>query len=500
VPEHLSPSEGGAALRARLNEITSTIVPGIGSVDSLTTMQLLAILAASVRRDLDKSRYWLLMCAVAGAMPIREELMRGFRVLELADEGFEHYAVLEGCAGMASFNPNFGRPITLRKSVVIVDVDFSARHGHNTGIQRVVRETVRRWNGEHAIEMLVWTEEALNFRALVPEEKLRVVDWNSSRILEWSPPTWDESAEIVIPWDCTIILPEVAQHRVWERLACMAEFSCNRIALVGYDAIPVSSAEYVIPSETDRFVRYLSVVKHADVVLGISESSSEEFAGFSAALRAQNLKGPEVITVSLPVDLPAREHEVELPPRDSNIPLVVCVGTQEPRKNQLAVLAAADRLWREGAVFELLFIGSAAMPLSIPFDVELERLQREGRAATVLRGGSDALLERSYRDARFSIFVSMHEGYGLPVGESLAAGTPVITTNFGSTAEIAKDGGCLVVDPRDDDAIAEAMRKLLDDDELLAGLVAEAAARPGKTWDAYAEELWNTVMRVEGSE
>ena len=102
------------------------------------------------------------------------------------------------------------------------------------------------------------------------------------------------------------------------------------------------------------------------------------------------------------------------------------------------------------------------------------------------------------RTARFSVFVSLHEGYGLPVAESLAVGTPVLTTNYGSTAEIAAEGGALVVDPRDDDALVASMRRLLVDDTLIQQLQADALRRPVRTWDDYARELWSALAPTTG--
>jgi glycosyltransferase involved in cell wall biosynthesis len=106
----------------------------------------------------------------------------------------------------------------------------------------------------------------------------------------------------------------------------------------------------------------------------------------------------------------------------------------------------------------------------------------------------DATMLESYHRARFTVFPSLHEGYGLPVAESLALGTPAITTVYGSTAEIAADGGCLLVDPRDDDSLVSAIRTLLVDDDVLARLHAEIAARPARTWDDYATELWQELV------
>src|SRR6185369_17546706 len=99
-----------------------------------------------------------------------------------------------------------------------------------------------------------------------------------------------------------------------------------------------------------------------------------------------------------------------------------------------------------------------------------------GRHVGVGRGLPDSAVAQAYRDARVVVFPSLQEGFGLPVAEALATGTPVITTRYGSTAEIAEGGGCLLIDPRDEAEIAAAMRSILTDDTLHAELVAQAGS------------------------
>ena len=101
-----------------------------------------------------------------------------------------------------------------------------------------------------------------------------------------------------------------------------------------------------------------------------------------------------------------------------------------------------------------------------------------------------------YRLADLTVFVSFLEGYGLPVAESLASGTPVITSNYGSMAEIAAGGGALQVDPRNPEAIASAMHQLLTDERRLDILREESKARRWRTWDDYANEVWELLVEV----
>jgi glycosyltransferase involved in cell wall biosynthesis len=109
----------------------------------------------------------------------------------------------------------------------------------------------------------------------------------------------------------------------------------------------------------------------------------------------------------------------------------------------------------------------------------------------VLTGTTEQTLDESYRTARFTVFVSVHEGYGLPVAESLARSTPALVSDYGSIREVGADGGVLPVDPRDDLEVLAGMRRLLTDDALVAELQAQIARRPRRTWDDYARELWD---------
>jgi glycosyltransferase involved in cell wall biosynthesis len=259
--------------------------------------------------------------------------------------------------------------------------------------------------------------------------------------------------------------------------------------MVGYDCIPLVSPELVHPGLPDRFVQYLGIVKHAHAVAGISESATTEFAGFRDMLAAQGLPGPRVRAVVLPAEV---AHGTPAPPDPGGEPLVLSIGSFEPRKNQAAVLVAAERLWRAGLRFRLRFIGGGGYPGE--FDRLMARARAAGRPVEVMVRVPERVLLRSYAEARFTVFVSLHEGYGLPVTESLAHGTPVLTTGYGSTQEIAAAGGCLRVDPRDPDEVSEAMRRLLTDDDLVARLRAEAGARSSRTWRDYADDLWRTLV------
>src|SRR6185437_15168187 len=135
------------------------------------------------------------------------------------------------------------------------------------------------------------------------------------------------------------------------RLAALGRYSGNRVVAVGHDCIPAVSGDLVPLEDSNRFAKYLSVIKFAHRVACVSVSAAAEFAGFAEALSAQGLRGPDVSECPLP-SMPVALGDYAAPSdgrtgEQSSRPLVLCVGSFEPRKNQLSLLYAAERLWRE---------------------------------------------------------------------------------------------------------------------------------------------------------
>ena len=380
---------------------------------------------------------------------------------------------------------------------VVVDVDHSARHGLHTGIQQVVRRTLPLWERDHPVLAAAWTTGWSGLRSLSEPEQRRVLHWGSPDAPSPGPasgtdPTGSaDPATLVVPWRTVVVILETPPSQACDRLAALAQYSGNAVVAVGHDCIPVVSADLVPAADTQRFARYLSVLKHARRIAGISRSATTEFAGFAAALPAQGLPGPTVIECPLPTQ--AGPPQPADAPRAT--PLVLSVGSLEPRKNHLALLYAAERLWRDDLHFELLLIAGSGWGDEIPD--RIAHLQAQGRPLRVRNSVSDADLAAAYRQARFSVFASLHEGYGLPVAESLAHGTPVITANYGPTRDIAAAGGAILIDPRDDDALTDAMRSLLTDDHRLHTLRQQLHTRPTRTWQHYAHDLWHQLVQPE---
>ena len=137
------------------------------------------------------------------------------------------------------------------------------------------------------------------------------------------------------------------------------------------------------------------------------------------------------------------------------------LGTLEPRKNLITLIEAYARLRSEHAIAEKLVIAGGRGWL---YDAILEKVQTLGLSSEVIFPGFVADEEQAlwYHAASAFVYPSLYEGFGFPVAEALACGTPVVTSNVSSLPE-AGANIALIIDPDNVEALAQAMYKALTD-------------------------------------
>lgn len=172
---------------------------------------------------------------------------------------------------------------------------------------------------------------------------------------------------------------------------------------------------------------------------------------------------------------------------------VLSVGTLEPRKNHERLIHAFEGLpprfdevklavaggegWRAGGILET----ARASPAR-------DRIRLLGSVP-----GRD--LPALYAGATVFALASLYEGFGLPVLEAMAAGTPVLTSDVSSLPEVAGDAA-LLVDPHSTDAIRDGLERLLGDPALRGRLARRGRERERRfTWRRTAEET-SAVYRL----
>ena len=174
-------------------------------------------------------------------------------------------------------------------------------------------------------------------------------------------------------------------------------------------------------------------------------------------------------------------------------PFFLFVGTLEPRKNLENLLRAYRRFLdrqtqaggEAGHIPRLRLVGgkgwkdSGLRRLLLPL---VEQGQVEVQDYCDIDG-----LWRSYRSARALLFPSLHEGFGFPILEAMASGLPVMTSRRGAMAEVAGDHA-LLVDPLDEDEMAQGMSLLAGEDDLHRSFAESGPGHARKwTWEITAQ-------------
>lgn len=213
-------------------------------------------------------------------------------------------------------------------------------------------------------------------------------------------------------------------------------------------------------------------VRRADRVVAVSRATHAALAReFSAAANRV------VVVQEGGTALPAPAPRATLPFEGA---YVLCVGTIEPRKNLGRLFEAFARL--DGGV-RLVLAGGAGWGMESP-TVLATRLGIAERV-TWLGAVDDARLATLYAHAELLAMPSLYEGFGLPILEALAHGTPVVFGSNSSMPEVAGNAG-LGVDAHNVDAIAAGLKRLLTERAVFAARTKTQAAK--FSWDRAARE------------
>jgi glycosyltransferase involved in cell wall biosynthesis len=205
--------------------------------------------------------------------------------------------------------------------------------------------------------------------------------------------------------------------------------------------------------------------------------------------------------VDLDVFKPSSEADIEETKEELGIegPYLLFVGGLEPRKNLRMLLRAFSQLpeelrptlvlagapvhWIPGGP-EIMTSALRALPDDVSGKVVMTGYVSEKQKVALL-SGAEAL-----------VYPSVYEGFGMPVLEAMACGTPVLTSNVSSLPEVAGDAAILV-DPYETSAIADGMRELLTDEELRSRLSEAGLARAQQfTWAETARQTAKVLHRA----
>jgi glycosyltransferase involved in cell wall biosynthesis len=249
-----------------------------------------------------------------------------------------------------------------------------------------------------------------------------------------------------------------------------------------HDLIPLLFPEHTPKALKSRFhgvYRWVmrQVGQRADLILTVSESSKRDII--------EHMHVPPERVKAIYEGVSDRFVPVPRRPRDEKV--ILYVGRLDPYKNVVGLLRAFNRLRREGQVnCRLRLIGppdDRYPDVKQLIDAEGLRPHIEGPAYA----SGEELLD-AYQQADLFVLPSLYEGFGLPVLEAMACGTPVICSNRASLPEVAGDAAVLV-DPTDETELLGALRRVLTDEGFADSLRQKSLARAAQfSWLRTAQE------------
>lgn len=227
-------------------------------------------------------------------------------------------------------------------------------------------------------------------------------------------------------------------------------------------------------------------VRRARRILTVSEHSKGDIVARYGVL-------PEQVDVAYPGVDPV-EFSPDPTPADAGVlaahgirpPYVLAVGNIQPRKNLVRLLGAYARVRqaRPDLAHELVLVGKPALRHGL-----VEEAVRAGRLDGYVRHTGYVPrqdLPALYRQAEAFCYPSLYEGFGLPVLEAMACGTPVVTSRNSSLPEVA-GGAALLADPTDESSIATALIEVLGSAAVRSKLSLAGPERARLfSWDATA--------------
>ena len=225
-----------------------------------------------------------------------------------------------------------------------------------------------------------------------------------------------------------------------------------------------------------------AALKRASAIIAVSASVAADVAEVYPAAASR------LVVVPNGVRLPEQAG------RQVSAPLILAVGTIEPRKNHAtllraieivrdthpeAVLVVAGKIgWRSGSIVSAL------------------RMAERGGTVRLVLAPDDATLMTLYRSAAVVVTAAWHEGFGLPVLEAMAHGVPVVASAIAALRETGGDVA-LYAEPADAEAFAAQLTRVLDDAVLRACLGTRGRERARQfSWDTTARRTRRVYERA----
>ncbi len=342
-------------------------------------------------------------------------------------------------------------PVTNAQVKIAVAVNARFRTQRITGVQRYAVEVCKRLPDLQAITP---TDRWRGPRGHLWEQA--VLPRKVGDRLLWSPCNvgpWSVKRQVITIHDCAF---HDMPHAVSSGFRLWYSWLLRRLAPRVRSILTVSEFS------RQRLIEYLQV--DPSKIIAIPNGVDERF----------NRAATEAV--------PAMRARLGLPER-----YILFVGSLDPRKNLRGLLQAWEQISTRLDCPLVICGASSHVFRSAGIDRLPESVVLSGYVA-------DEDLPALYAGASLFVYPSLYEGFGLPVIEAMACGTPVVCSSTTALGEVAGDAACLV-DPAEPESIAAGILRVAEDESLRGKLRGRGVQRAAEfSWNRTARETWNQLQ------
>jgi glycosyltransferase involved in cell wall biosynthesis len=169
------------------------------------------------------------------------------------------------------------------------------------------------------------------------------------------------------------------------------------------------------------------------------------------------------------------------------------VGAIQPRKNLEVLIEAFEKIKISNPELKMVFAGAPAWK----FEATMEKIRRSKFRKDIIITGTVGFSDLAvlYKNAEVFVFPSLYEGFGIPVLEAMACGTPVVVAKNSSLTEVAGEGA-LYFETQSSDELMECVRRILHDDQLRRDLIEKGFAQAKNfSWEKCASETLDIILK-----
>lgn len=366
------------------------------------------------------------------------------------------------------------------KRRILIDISEVVRLDARSGIQRVVRNFCTGLSAlanVHGFELhpFCWSDHGIHHADTFAHGRLGLPARASG-----DPPVVAQANDLVFMLDSSWWAPER-----FDALHADVRGKGGEIVWMVYDLIPMLFPETCHPGMPPSYAYWLShAVANSDGFICISEATRLDLEKFIEQLGGYPRR-PWTRSVHLGSDLESGRYASAAPETSAltdalaSVPYLLCIGTIEPRKDYVTVLAAFEQLWDEGIDCALVIVGKQGWNVD-DLVLRLRQHPRAGKHLLWLEGLGDGDIEHLLRHAVGLIQASLSEGFGLPVVEAGSKGSALLLSDIAVFREIAGDAAEYF--PAGDSL---ALSKLIRDG------IQSGFRRPGE--DAIRTKTWGEV-------